>query len=167
MNATVLAETEARFRADPSKARSTPTVTASLANGRARLSAGPFNWDADLPATLGGENLAPSPTAYLLGALAGCAVAFLNDTLAPQFDVEIADITAVAKCSSDQRGLLAIDGVTPDLGDVALEIRVSSPSAEDRVEAMLAAWRQRCPIYLALIKPQSVTLTTSTVVAAV
>ena len=46
---------------------------ATLANGRARLSAGPFNWDADLPAALGGENLAPSPTAYLLGALAGCA----------------------------------------------------------------------------------------------
>ena len=96
MTATMLAETEAQFRADPSAARSTPTVTATLANGRARLSAGAFNWDADLPATLGGENLAPSPTAYLLGALAGCAVAFLNDTLAPQFEVAIDDVTAVA-----------------------------------------------------------------------
>lgn len=159
MNATVFAETEAKFRADPAKARSTPTVTASLINGRARLSAGPFNWDADLPATLGGENLAPSPTAYLLGALAGCAVAFLNDTLAPQFEVEITDVTAVAKCSTDQRGLLALEGVAPDLADLALEIRVSSPSSQDRVDAMLAAWRERCPIYLALIKPQKVTLT--------
>ena len=159
MNATVLAETEARFRADPTKARSNPTVTASLVTGRARLSAGPFNWDADLPATLGGENLAPSPTAYLLGALAGCAVAFLNDTLAPQFDVRIDDVTAVARCSSDQRGLLAIDGVSPDLSDLALEIRVSSTSPDDRVEAMLAAWQERCPIYLALMKPQAVTLT--------
>ena len=159
MNATVLAETEARFRADPSKARSTPAVTASLVNGRARLSAGPFNWDADLPLTLGGENLAPSPTAYLLGALAGCAVAFLHDTLAPQFEVEITDVTAVARCSTDQRGLLALDGVSPDLAEMALEIKVSSPSPADRVEAMLTAWTQRCPIYLALIKPQSVTLT--------
>src|SRR6266568_7877062 len=121
MNATVLAETEARFKADPATARSKPTVTASLVNGRARLSAGPFNWDADLPLTLGGQNLAPSPTAYLLGALAGCAVAFLNDTLAPQFEVEIADVTAVARCSTDQRGLLALDGVAPDLADLALE----------------------------------------------
>ena len=159
MNATVLAETEARFRADPSTARSTPTVTASLANGRARLSAGPFNWDADLPPALGGENLAPSPTAYLLGALAGCAVAFLHDTLAPQFDVRIDDVTAVARCSTDQRGLLALDGVAPDLADLALDIKVSSSSPADRVEAMLAAWRQRCPIYLALIKPQSIALT--------
>jgi uncharacterized OsmC-like protein len=159
MNATVLTETEARFRADPSKARSTPAVTASLVNGRARLSAGPFNWDADLPLALGGQNLAPSPTAYLLGALAGCAVAFLNDTLAPQFEVDIADVTAVARCASDARGLLAVDDVSPDLTDLALEIRVSSSSPEDRVDAMLAAWRERCPIYLALIKPQSVTLT--------
>src|SRR6266576_5016211 len=104
MNATVLAETEARFRADPSKARSSPAVTASLVNGRARLSAGPFNWDADLPLTLGGEHLAPSPTAYLLGALAGCAVAFLRDTLAPQFGVEIDDVTAAASSVSDLRG---------------------------------------------------------------
>ena len=159
MNATVLAETEARFRADPATARSTPAVTASLVNGRARLSAGPFNWDADLPLTLGGENLAPSPTAYLLGALAGCAVAFLHDTLAPLFDVRVDDVTAVARCSSDQRGLLGLDGVTPDLADLALEIQVSSPSPQGRVEAMLAAWRERCPIYLALLKPQTIALT--------
>jgi len=159
MNATMLAETEAKFRSDPSTAKSSPTVTATLVNGRARLSAGPFNWDADLPAALGGENLAPSPTAYLLGALAGCAVAFLHDTLAPAFGVQIDDVTAVARASSDARGLLGLDGVAPDLADLALDIKVSSPSPKNRVEAMLAAWRERCPIYLALLKPNSIALT--------
>jgi uncharacterized OsmC-like protein len=161
MNATMLAETEAKFRSDPSTAKSSPTVTATLVNGRARLSAGPFNWDADLPAALGGENLAPSPTAYLLGALAGCAVAFLHDTLAPAFGVQIDDLTAVARASSDARGLLGLDGIAPDLADLALDIKVSSPSPKDRVEAMLAAWRERCPIYLALLKPNSIALTTT------
>ena len=102
-----------------------PTVTATLANGRARLSAGAFNWDADLPAALGGENLAPSPTAYLLGALAGCAVAFLHDTLAPQFDVAIDDVTAVAGCSTDARGLLGIDGAAPDLAELMPPLTIS------------------------------------------
>jgi uncharacterized OsmC-like protein len=166
MTSTMLAETEARFRADPSTARSTPTVTATLANGRARLSAGAFNWDADLPAALGGENLAPSPTAYLLGALAGCAVAFLHDTLAPQFEVVIDDVTAVARCASDARGLLGLDGVAPDLGDLSLEIRLTSSSPEAAVEGMLAAWRERCPIYLALQKPLAVKLTTGVAPAA-
>ena len=161
MTATSIAETQAKFRADPSAAKTSPTVTAQLVNGRARLSAGSFNWDADLPVSLGGENLAPSPTAYLLGALAGCAVAFLHDTLAPLFDVAIDDASAVAKCSTDARGLLGIDGVAPDLSDIQLEIRVSSGSPKANVDAMLAAWRERCPIYLALVKVQSVALTTT------
>ena len=161
MAMTVLSETETRFRADPATARSAPAVTATLANGRARLSAGPFNWDADLPAALGGENLAPSPTAYLLGALAGCGVAFIHDTLAPQFGVDIDDIAAVARCSADARGLLGLDGVPADLADIELDIRITSPSPDDRVEAMLGAWRERCPIYLALLKPQSISLTTA------
>lgn len=165
MSTSLIAETEARFRADPSAAKSSPAVTASLVNGRARLSAGPFNWDADLPPSLGGENLAPSPTAYLLGALAGCAVAFLNDTLAPRFDVAIDDVTAVARCSSDIRGLIGIEDVASDLTDLALEIRVSSGSPKQNVDAMLAAWTERCPIYLALLKPQSIALTASAAAA--
>jgi len=155
---TTISETEERFRADPAAARSSPSVTATLANGRARLSAGPFNWDADLPAPLGGENLAPSPTAYLLGALAGCAVAFLHDTLAPQFDVRIDDVTAVASCSTDARGLLGFEGVSPALQDLAVRIDVRSSDPDERVQAMLAAWRERCPIYLALLRPNQVDL---------
>ena len=50
---------------------------------------------------IGGENLAPSPTAYLLGALAGCGVVFLRDTLAPQFDVTIDALEATARCRAD------------------------------------------------------------------
>jgi hypothetical protein len=70
-------------------------------------------------------------------------------------------VTAVARASSDARGLLGLDGVAPDLADLELEIRVSSPSSKDRVDAMLAAWRERCPIYLALLKPNSIALTTA------
>ena len=80
--------------------------------------------------------------------------------------MRIDDVKAIARCWTDQRGLLAIDGVAPDLGDLALEIRGSSPSPQDRVDAMLAAWRERCPIYLALVKPQSVTLTIAAAAAA-
>ena len=155
-------DAEATFREDPAKARSAPTVTATLANGRARLSAGSFNWDADLPPILGGENLAPSPTAYLLGALAGCAVAFLRDTLAPQFGVEIDDVTAAASSVSDLRGLIGIDGAAPDLNDLKLDVSISTRSPQDRVDAMFAAWRERCPIYLALLKPNAIALSMAT-----
>jgi hypothetical protein len=53
-------------------------------------------------------------------------VAFLRDTLAPIFDVALDDVTATARCTSDARGQLGMDGVMPDLGDLALEITVAS-----------------------------------------
>ena len=162
--ASPFAETEARFRADPSAARSTPTVTATLTNGHARLSAGAFNWEADLPPAIGGGNLAPSPTAYLLGALAGCGVVFLRDTLAPQFEVTLDDVRATASASADTRGLLGLDGAAPDLGDMRLTIEVTSGSPSERIDAMLAAWRERCPIYLALVNPNRIELTTKVAV---
>ena len=123
-------DAEAAFREDPAKARSAPTVTATLANGRARLSAGSFNWDADLPPILGGENLAPSPTAYLLGALAGCAVAFLRDTLAPQFGVEIDDVTAV--------GVVGVRPARPDR-DRRRRARPDRPEARHQAVEPVAA----------------------------
>lgn len=147
-----------KFRDDPASARTRPTVTASLANGHARLSAGPFNWDADLPPVVGGGNQAPSPTAYLLGALAGCAVAFLNDTLAPEFDVEIEDVAASVSCSADLAGLLGMEDHDPALKDLRVEIRIDSPSPDERVATMQEAWKERCPIYLALRDPQNVDL---------
>ena len=162
MTIAAFSETAERFRADPSTAQGRPAVTATLANGRARLSAGPFNWDADLPAAIGGTNLAPSPTAYLLGALAGCGVAFLHDTLAPQFGVRIDAITAVARCSTDLRGLLGIDGASPELGDIALEIQITTPDGKEKTDPMFDAWRDRCPIFLALTAPRTVSLVTRT-----
>jgi uncharacterized OsmC-like protein len=162
MAISTISETERQFRADPAAARGRPAVTATLANGRARLSAGPFNWDADLPASIGGSNLAPSPTAYLLGALAGCGVAFLNDTLAPQFGVRIEGITAVARCSTDLRGLLAIDDASPELMDIELDIEVTTPDGEDKTGPMFQAWKDRCPIYLGLLKPNALALSLRT-----
>jgi uncharacterized OsmC-like protein len=148
----------ARFTADPEAGRAQPAVTAELANGRARLSSGPFNWDADLGLAIGGSNLAPSPTAYLLGALAGCAAVFLADTLAPLYGVTVDGVSATARCSSDAAGLLGIDGRDPALGEIQLDVVVSSPDPAERLEPVFAAWRERCPIYLALLRPNAISL---------
>ncbi len=167
MDTSIIRQTEERFRAEPEAARGAPSVSATLANGRARLSSGAFNWEADLPPAIGGENLAPSPTAYLLGALAGAAVTFLNDTLAPQLGIRIDDLSAVARCTTDTRGLLGMDGVAPDLAAIELDIEISSPEPEERIQELYQVWLERCPIYLAIGKPNAITtrLTTAAAVA--
>lgn len=148
----------AKFTSEPDAGRARPAVTAELANGRARLSSGPFNWDADLGLAIGGSNLAPSPTAYLLGALAGCAAVFLADTLAPLFGVTVDGVSATARCSSDAAGLLGIDGRDPALGDIQLDVVVSSTDPAERLEPMFEAWRERCPIFLALLRANAISL---------
>lgn len=159
MNSQAISATMERFMKEPEAARAAPSVTARVADGRAELSAGPFTWQADLPLALGGGNAAPSPTAYLLGALAGCAVAFMRDTLAPQLGLRIDDVSAVARCGSDARGLLGMDGVTADLGDIAIEITVESSEPKERLDMLYQAWLERCPIYLAVLKPNAVRAT--------
>jgi len=156
MNPEVISATIDRFSIEPEAARSAPAVAARVVDGRAELSVGSFTWYADLPAALGGTNAAPSPTAYLLGALAGCAVAFLRDTLAPQLGVRVDDVSAVARCTADARGLLGMDGAMPDLGDVEVEITVVSSEPKSRIDALYQAWLERCPIYLALLNPNSI-----------
>ena len=146
----------AKLTADPAAGIARPAVTAELVNGRARLSSGPFNWDADLGPAVGGGNLAPSPTAYLLGALVGCAAVFLADTLAPLFGVTVDGVSATATCSSDTGGLLGIDGRDPALGDIELDVVVTSPDPAEKLEPVFEAWRQRCPIFLALLRPNDV-----------
>jgi len=154
---TVLDETMARFRTDPANSRIAPAVTATLANGHSRISAGKFNFDCDLPPAVGGTNQAPSPTAYLLGALAGCAVSFIANTLAPQFGVEIDHVTATARCESDLAGLLGMDGTDPQLGGIGVEISIVSETATaDRMAALRQAWLDRCPVLLSLVRPNAI-----------
>jgi uncharacterized OsmC-like protein len=154
-----ISETTEKLKADPAAGVTTPSVTATLLNGHARITSGPFNWESDLGPAIGGENLAPSPTAYLLGALAGCAVVLLCDTLAPQFEMTLEKVEATARCTSNTAGLLGLKGSNPRLADVELEVRVTSREPIDRLEALFAAWRERCPIYLALIDPTQVAVT--------
>jgi hypothetical protein len=92
----------------------------------------------------------PMKTTLVLGALAACAVAFIQDTLAPQFEVEISDISATAGCTADLAGLLGLPGTDPRLHDLDIAISITSPSPADRLAAMQQAWLHRCPVLLAL-----------------
>jgi uncharacterized OsmC-like protein len=150
------------FEEQPEKARSKPTVKAHADGSQAVMEAGPFSWNSDLPEPIGGTNQAPSPTALLLSALAGCAVVFIRDTLAPALGVRVEAVEATAQCEADARGLLGIAGTEPDLQNIRLDVLVQSPDGEDDVQRLYEAWRERCPIYLALTKAMDVTLNMET-----
>jgi uncharacterized OsmC-like protein len=153
---TTLEDTVATWTRDPDRARSAPTATAHVEDGQAVIQSGPFTLRADLPAPLGGTNQAPSPTALLLSALAGCAAAFVYDTLGPQLGVRVDGVEATARCAADARGLLGMAGAEPDLRDVAVDITVDCPDGEEGVAEVARVWQERCPVYLALQRPTDV-----------
>jgi uncharacterized OsmC-like protein len=152
MQPEIIHATEELYRANPDGARTTPSVRGRLVDGRAELSAGAYTWHSDLPPALGGTGSAPTPTQYLLGALAGCAVAFIHDTLAPQLSITVDDLSVVARCRADARGLLGMDGAIPDLEEIEIEISIATSESAERLATLEEAWRERCPIYLAVVK---------------
>ena len=162
MQPETIQQTVRLFEEQPEKARSKPTVKAHTDGSQAVMEAGPFSWNSDLPEPVGGTNQAPSPTALLLSALAGCAVVFIRDTLAPQLGVRVDAVEATAQCEADARGLLGMAGANPDLQNIRLDVRVQSPDGEGDVQRLYDAWRERCPIYLALTKAMDVTLNMET-----
>jgi uncharacterized OsmC-like protein len=149
-------QTIAKWTGEPDQARSAPTVTARAQDSQAVIQAGAFTWRADLPVPLGGTNQAPSPTALLLSALAGCAVVFVRDTLAPQLGIEVKAVEATVRCETDARGLLGMEGAEPDLQNLTLDVTVESPDGKAAVEEIARIWHERCPIYLVLRKPTDV-----------
>ena len=162
MQPETIRQTVSLFEEQPEKARSKPTVKAHTDGSQAVMEAGPFSWNSDLPEPVGGSNQAPSPTALLLSALAGCAVVFIRDTLAPQLGVRVDAVEATAQCEADARGLLGMAGAEPDLQNIRLDIRVQSPDSEGEVQRLYEAWQERCPIYLALTKAMDVSLNMET-----
>jgi len=156
MTKDAIAQTIRVFREQPEKAKGKPQAKARSEGPQAIIEAGPFLFRADLPQALGGSNQAPSPTALLLGALAGCAVAFIRCTLAPQLGVRVNAVEATARCETDARGLLAVDSAPPDLANLEIDIRIDSPDGDAAARTLFEAWRERCPVYLSLIKPMAV-----------
>jgi len=161
MKPEVIQQSIAAWGAEPAKAKSRPTVVATADGAQAAMAAGPFAWRADLPPGLGGSNAAPSPTALLLSALAGCAVIFIRDTLAPQLGVAIDDVKATVSCDADARGLLGMAGAVPDLQNLELRIELKSGAPRARIDELIEVWQARCPIYLALRKPTPVAMSVS------
>ena len=162
MQPETIRETVRLFEEQPEKAISKPTVKAGTDGSQAVMEAGSFSWRSDLPEPIGGTNQAPSPTALLLSALAGCAAVFIRDTLAPQLGVRVEAVEATAQCEADSRGLLGMAGAGPDLKNIRLDIRVQSPDDESSVQKIYEACQECCPIYLALTRAMDVSLNMET-----
>jgi hypothetical protein len=47
---------------------------------------------------------------------------------------------------TDARGLLGMNGVAADVGNVRLIIAIQSPEDEQAIRRVYQAWQERCPV---------------------
>jgi len=97
---------------------------------------GDWSFEIDEPTSAGGENTAPSPGVYGLGALTGC-VAMSIKIQAIQSNVPVDGISVDAEADYDERGLFRMDSVPPGFQEFRLSIQVDSPAPTDKVRKVV------------------------------
>jgi uncharacterized OsmC-like protein len=155
----VIQATVRLYQEQPEQAVLKPALKATSQGSQAVMEVGPYTLSCDTLPAFGGTNQAPSPTAFFLGALAGCAVVFIRDTLSPQLEVEVSQVEATATCEYDLRGLLGFSGVVNDFQNVQINVVIQSPEPEEKVRELFETWKKRCPILLGMLKSLPVVTT--------
>lgn len=141
---------------------SQPLVTASsfcrLSNepGRALLTIRGQHLVADSPPALGGPNEAPNPVEVLLSALASCAV-FICERAASEMGIALVSVSATAAGDFDPRGVCG-EGIDPGFQAFRVRLSLDGPDAGQR-EALLQAFKSRCPVYATLSQSATVDVT--------
>ena len=95
---------------------------------------------------LGGENTGPTPTGFLVSALAADIPSMLN-RLAREEGVEIKSLRARVQIAWNPRGIAGAEGIEPTPFEALSEIWLESSGDAATIERMRAAYERRCPLY--------------------
>lgn len=130
---TALDRTRRAIELRPSIALGTIKSNTRLEEGLKCVSrSGDWTFEIDEPAAVGGDNSAPSPGVYGLGALTGC-IAMAVKNCAVLSDISIATVEVDVEADYDERGVFNIDGVAPGFKEFRLFIKVDSNAPREKV----------------------------------
>lgn len=113
----------------------------------------------DMPASVGGEDSAPSPGWLLRAAVASCD-ATLIAMHAAAAGITLSQLQVTIDSTSDDLGILGIDPSVP-AGPLTMRarVRIGSPDASfEQLRALVAEAIQHCPVSDAVARPVPVSL---------
>lgn len=135
------------------------------ASGRAQgavasvITAGSRTFTIDEPAPLAGDDSAPNPVEYALGALIGCQVVVYR-LYAHQLGLTIDDLQITAEGDLDVQGIFGVDeSVRPGFSAVRVTVEVTGPDTEDRYRELQDLVDARCPVFDIVSNPTPITVT--------
>lgn len=129
-------------------ATTTASVQLSNAQGRAIASVRTHRWVVDSPPPLGGPNEEANPLDLLLVALGTCGI-FVCETAARERGLVLRSATAAVEADFDPRGVKGED-VDPKIQAFRVTF-VLGGIASDQADALVEAFRKRCPVYTTLV----------------
>lgn len=149
-----------RIDRDRNSSRLTYRVTGTGEGAVAtRLRAGKHEFVIDEPTGLAGDDVAPSPVDFALGALIGCQVVVYR-LYAHALGIHFDDINITAEGDLDAARLLGKDAsVRPGFSQIRLTIEISGPETQDRYEELRAAVDINCPVYDLFQNPTPIAVT--------
>lgn len=140
---------------------STPLATAAASSrlsnepGRALLSVRGLHFVSDAPPALGGSNESPNPVELLLAALAACAT-FVFERAAQEMGIPLRSVLVTSAGDFDPRGVCG-EPVDPRFQAIRVRVALSGPNDAQK-QALLQAFRTRCPVFGTLARAVDVTL---------
>lgn len=128
-------------------AKLTPVKAKSLWQGNLKSSVyvkdfRPFHTDE--PEEAGGENTAPNPMEYVMGALCGCSTVMIV-TIGRSMDFQIGHIEIEAEGVIDERGMEGVDNVSPHFQKIEENIYLDTEEPDRRMEELKSKVENRCP----------------------
>ena len=110
------------------------------------ITSGTHRFLVDEPAGLAGDDAAPSPVEYALGALVSCQVVVFR-LFAQALGLTIDDIAITAEGDLDVRKLFGIDeSGRAGFHDVRVRVDITGPNSADEYERLRAVVDEHCPV---------------------
>ncbi len=155
----LIAETQAALRADPSKARATFASASRQVEGlrsEARLRG--HSVTVDEPESLGGGDAGPNPVELILAALGTCQEITYR-AYATALDIPLEAVRVELEGDLDLRGFFAVDAaVRPGYGAIRGKVHLVSDAPREKLEALRRAVDAHCPVLDIISRPVPVEL---------
>ncbi|MGO2153767.1 MAG: OsmC family protein, partial [Brevibacterium aurantiacum] len=101
----------------------------------------------DEPAPLAGDDVAPNPVEYALGALISCQIVVYR-LYAHNLGLTIENLDVSAEGDLDVRGLFgADDSVRPGLSAVRVTVNITGPDSDEAYQELQKTVDAHCPVF--------------------
>lgn len=108
----------------------------------------------DEPTELGGHDEGANPVEYVLAGLNGC-VSVMIAIIAKELDFHYDEVEFESQGTVDLRGLMGVQGVTPNFQTVTLNVQFDTSESYERIQELKEVVESRCPI-MTLIRTSGV-----------